>query len=99
MDLEADELLPAITPVGYPTDQTLPSDRLIRLAAKSKKRKPWSELFFGPDGRTPLTENEAGPYRNALEAVRLVPKCLRSSPPRSLGIKPPALADRQGQNW
>jgi len=80
MDLEADELLPAITPVGYPADQTLPSDRLIRLAAKSKKRKPWPELFFGPGGKAPLTEKEAGPYRDALEAVRLGPSASNRQP-------------------
>jgi len=80
MDLETDELLPAITPVGNPADQTIPSDRLIRLAAKSKKRKPWSELFFGPGGNAPLTENEAGPYRDALEAVRLGPSASNRQP-------------------
>jgi len=80
MDLGADELLPAITPVGYPADQTLPSDNLIRLAAKSKKRKPWSELFFGPGGKTPLTENEASPYHDVLEAVRLGPSASNRQP-------------------
>ncbi len=80
MDLEADELLPAITPVDYPADQTLPSDRLIHLAAKSKKRKPWSELFFGPGGKAPLTEKEAGRYSDALEAVRLGPSASNRQP-------------------
>ena len=87
MDLEADEMLPAITPVGYTADQTLPSDRLIRLAAKSKKRKPWSDLFFGPDGNTPLTENEAGPYLDALEAVRLGPSASNRQPWRFIKDK------------
>ena len=80
MDLETGELLPAITPLGYPADQALPSDRLIRLAAKSKKRKPWSELFFSPGGKTPLTENEAGPYQDVLEAVRLGPSASNRQP-------------------
>jgi len=80
MDLQADELLPAITPVGYPADDTNHADQLARLVAKSKKRKPWSELFFGPGGNAPLTENEADPYRDALEAVRLGPSASNRQP-------------------
>lgn len=80
MDLAADELLPAITPVGYPGDEQNPVDRLARLAAKSKKRKPWSELFFGPGGERPLTESEAGDYREALEALRLGPSASNRQP-------------------
>lgn len=80
MDLEADELLPAITPVGYPAEEKRSADRLISLAAKAKKRKPWSDLFFGPGGKAPLTENESGQYRDALEAVRLGPSASNRQP-------------------
>jgi len=80
MDLEAGELLPAITPVGHPANETTPADRLVPLTVKSKKRKPWSELFFGPDGKAPLAEKEAGPYRDPLEAVRLGPSTSNRQP-------------------
>ncbi|MFO7952702.1 MAG: nitroreductase family protein [Bacillota bacterium] len=80
MDLEAGELLPAITPVGHPADEATPADRLARLTAKSKKRKPWPELFFGPGGKAPLTEKEAGVYRDSLEAVRLGPSASNRQP-------------------
>ena len=80
MNLEAGELLPAITPVGHPADETSPANRLTRLAAKSKKRRPWTELFFGPGGNTPLTAKEAGPYHDPLEAVRLGPSTSNRQP-------------------
>ncbi len=73
-------ILPAITPVGHPADETSPADLLTRIAAKSKKRKPRSEFFFGPGGKTPLTENEAWPYRDPLEAVRLGPSASNRQP-------------------
>ncbi len=80
MDLEAGELLPAITPVGYPENDTIPADRLAHIMVKSRKRKPWSELFFGPGGNAPLHEKEAGPYRDPLEAVRLGPSASNRQP-------------------
>ncbi len=80
MDLQAGELLPAITPVGYPANEASPAERLARLTIKSRKRKPWSELFFGPDAKAPLDEEEAGPYHDPLEAVRLSPSASNRQP-------------------
>ncbi len=80
MDLVAGELLPAITPVGHPANGANPVDRLARLSVKSKKRRPWSELFFGPGGNAPLNENEAGQFRDPLEAVRLGPSASNRQP-------------------
>ncbi|OPL10067.1 MAG: hypothetical protein AVO34_12325 [Firmicutes bacterium ML8_F2] len=87
MDLQAGELLPAITPVGYPADKLNHTDQLVRRAIKAKKRKPWSELFFCPDGKTPLSEKEAGPYRDPLEAVRLGPSATNRQPWRIIKDK------------
>jgi len=80
MSLDTGELLPAITPVGHPVNKTTSADRLTRLAAKSKKRKPWSEVFFGPGGKAPLTDNEAKRYHDPLEAVRLGPSASNRQP-------------------
>lgn len=80
MQLPAGELLPAITPVGYPAEQITLADRMMRYGAGSRRRKPWAELFFAPDGRTPLTKAEAGDYREALEAVRLGPSAANRQP-------------------
>ncbi len=87
MDLETDELLPAITPVGHQASEANPVDHLAGFAVKSKKRKPWSELFFGPDGKTPLTEKEAGPFHDPLEAVRLSPSASNRQPWRLIKDK------------
>jgi len=60
MQLAEDELLPAITPVGHPAEKKSVSEALVRTGARSSRRKPWSALFFTGDGKTPLTEDEAG---------------------------------------
>lgn len=80
MDIKEGELLPAITPVGYPANGTSLSHRLNRLVVKLKALKPWSDLFFNSDGKTPLTEEEAGEYRKPLEAVRLGPSATNRQP-------------------
>lgn len=80
MDLAEDELLPAITPVGYPKQGISTADKMLRFSAGSKKRKPWVELFFHADGKTPLKESEAGEYREALEAVRMGPSASNRQP-------------------
>jgi len=80
MDLSQDEILPVITPVGYPAHQSSYVNRLMKLAAGSHGRKPWEEIFWGPDGSTPLEENEAGDYVSALEGVRLAPSAANRQP-------------------
>lgn len=90
MELAEDELLPAITPVGYPAESAAIQDRIVRAGARSTRRKPWSQLFFSVDEKTPLTEDAAGAYRNALEAVRLAPSAKNRQPWR-------IVRDREGR--
>ncbi len=80
MELAEDELLPAITPVGYPAKDVPVIDRMMRFSAGSKKRKPWDALFFAADGKTSLKESEAGDYREVLEAVRMGPSASNRQP-------------------
>ncbi|MEW5785161.1 MAG: nitroreductase family protein [Bacillota bacterium] len=84
MQLDKGELLPAITPVGYPADQTAFDDRQALCRAGLSRRKPWTELFFLIDGKKPLSEAEAGEYRAVLEAVRLAPSASNRQPWRLL---------------
>jgi len=80
IELADDELLPVVIPLGCPAESEKLWDRLIRSGSRSSRRKPWCELFFTEDGRTPLSEKDAGSYRNALEAVRLAPSALNRQP-------------------
>jgi hypothetical protein len=41
-----DEVLPAISPLGYLRPKRSVTDLIIRWSAGSRSRRPWRELFF-----------------------------------------------------
>jgi hypothetical protein len=75
-----DEVIPAITPVGYPNDKKSIKDRAMRFLAKSNRRKAWEELFFCGDTRSPLARSTAGVYGLPLECVRIGPSASNRQP-------------------
>jgi nitroreductase len=80
IDLADDEILPAVSPVGYVASSRTLVDATTRFFARSKKRKPWEELFFEGEFGTPLSAGAAGPYAEALEMVRLAPSASNRQP-------------------
>lgn len=75
-----DELVPAVSPVGWPTHRRSLVDHTFRAAAGSKHRKAWAELFFdGALGR-PLSRQQAGAWAPVLELVRLAPSASNKQP-------------------
>ena len=74
------EVVPAITPVGYPKDKKSVMDSTIRFFAKSSSRKAWEELFFDGDTRSSLTRDVAGKYELPLECVRIGPSASNRQP-------------------
>lgn len=75
-----EEVLPAVSPLGYPTPKRSVADSIIRWSAGSKNRRPWQERFFLGNFGTPLAEVAAGPYREPLEMVRLGPSASNRQP-------------------
>jgi hypothetical protein len=80
LGLEEREVLPAVSPVGIPAGRRGLVDRVFRLAAGSKARRPWDELFFDASGRPLEPGQEAEPFRTALEMVRLAPSASNRQP-------------------
>jgi len=80
----ADEVMPAVSPVGLPPARRSLRDSAVRTLAGSRRRKPWGELFFDGGFLTPLPPEGAGPYREALEMVRLAPSASNKQPWRLL---------------
>lgn len=78
--LKENEILPAVTPVGYSTGRKGVVDRLIRAAAGSSQRKAWEELFFYKNLTEPLDKQQAGIFSEALEMVRLGPSASNKQP-------------------
>jgi hypothetical protein len=84
VDLQKDELLPTITPIGYPAGEKSFTEKIMRRVAGSDNRKPWSDIFFAEDFSTLLTQKQAGIYSRALENVRLAPSASNKQPWRIL---------------
>jgi len=80
IDLQEDELLPAITPVGYAKEKKSLTDRMFRYMASSDKRKPWEQLFFLNDPKTPLVGAQAGDFGQVLECLRIAPSASNKQP-------------------
>jgi nitroreductase len=81
INLAADEVIPAVTPLGYPGDKSTLLAGLLGMARGNRSRKAFEELFFDSDFNTPL---DAGgldaKYRAALESVRLAPSASNKQP-------------------
>ncbi len=75
-----EEILPCITPIGYPAEKRSLLEAAMRLGAGSKHRKPWHEIFYNKDFKQPLTEAEAGEYAIPLEMVRIAPSASNKQP-------------------
>lgn len=80
MEVQGDDLFPAISPFGYAAQKKSLSDSLVRYIAKGNQRKPWEVLFFDGDFNTPLSRLEAGDYELPLEMVRLAPSASNKQP-------------------
>jgi len=74
-----DEVIPAISPLGYPKDNSI-RNSVIRFIARSSSRKPWEKLFFRGDTNIPLSRDIGGEYQLGLECVRIGPSASNKQP-------------------
>ncbi len=78
IDLQENEIVPAVIALGFPTSKRGMVDTIIRLGARSKTRKPFAQLFFNQDFKTPL--RPSGVIGDVLEMVRLAPSASNQQP-------------------
>ncbi len=76
------EIVPAITPVGYPAEKKSIREKVIRRAAKGDLRKPFETLFFENNLKTPLNDNHM--ISKYLELVRIGPSASNKQPWRAV---------------
>ena len=75
-----DEVLPAISPLGYATQKRTVTDSIIRWSAGSRDRRPWNQLFFHGSFEAPLPIGAAERYADPLEMLRLGPSASNRQP-------------------
>ncbi|SEL34018.1 Nitroreductase [Ruminococcus sp. YRD2003] len=73
------EIMPCISPLGYPAKKRSIKEIGMRTAIRADKRIKSEELFFENDLGTPLRCDDVT-VRNALEAVRLAPSAVNKQP-------------------
>lgn len=74
-----DELMPIVTPLGYPAAERAEVDVKLRSVVRGDERLPQSELFYDGDFSTPLTDKDA---LVLLELVRWAPSAANRQPCR-----------------
>ena len=80
IDIKDDEILPAVTPIGYIEKKKRLLDSVMRLGAGSNNRKEWSELFFYKSFDNLLEKHESEDWSTALEMLRLAPSASNKQP-------------------
>ncbi len=80
LDVEQGEVMPCVSPVGYPAKKMSIRETVMRKGVKADSRFDFEELFFDGGFETPLTEEKAGALKDALIAVRLAPSAVNKQP-------------------
>ncbi len=80
MALGDGEIMPAITPIGYPAARRSLRDAAMRKAIRADARIPFEQLFFEDSFDKALDRTSAGVYFDALKAVRLAPSAVNKQP-------------------
>lgn len=79
LTLADNEIIPAITPIGYSAEHARMKERMMRTFLKARKRKPEDELFFYESFDQPLGDR-AGEYQQALHYVKIGPSAQNKQP-------------------
>ncbi len=87
LSLSNDEVIPAISPIGYPRDKRTVRERVLRRFVGADQRKLWAALFFEGAMDRPLPKEVADEYATALECLRLAPSASNNQPWRIVKSK------------
>ena len=84
MILGEGEVMPCVSPLGYPAKKMSLREVMMRKGVKADWRIPFEELFFDGSFGAPLAKSGAGRLAEALEAVRLAPSAVNKQPWRAV---------------
>lgn len=79
-----DEMMPCISPLGYPAGKRSLKEVMMRKAVRADDRKKAAELFFENNWDTPMSRETINQAGEALEMVRLAPSAVNKQPWRIL---------------
>lgn len=80
MELAEDEVMPCMSPLGYPAQKMSLRETMMRKGVKADERMAFGEVFFDGTFDAPLTQERADKLCHALEMVRLAPSAVNKQP-------------------
>ena len=80
MALEKDEMMPCMSPLGYPARKMSIKESMMRKGVRADSRKPFETMFFDGAFNAPLTPEKAGLLAHPLEMVRWAPSAVNKQP-------------------
>lgn len=80
MNLKEEELFPIMTPIGYGMDAYTLTEKIVKFAIGSNKRKDFAKLFFEDNFKKSLKMDKENPIVEALEMLRLAPSAINLQP-------------------
>ena len=80
MELKQREVMPCVSPLGYPAAKMSLRESLMRKGVGADVRLPFSDLFFEESFEKPLTPETAGALTPLLELVRWAPSAVNKQP-------------------
>ena len=87
MELGADEMMPCMSPLGYPAKKMSIKEGLMRKGVKADSRNPFESMFFDSSFSSPLTPEKAGRLAHPLEMVRWAPSATNRQPWRVVATR------------
>lgn len=80
MELSAVEVMPCVSPLGYPAKKMSFRESMMRKGVKADSRFDFAKLFFDGSFEKRLSPEKAGKLKDVLEAVRLAPSAVNKQP-------------------
>ena len=80
MELSEDEVMPCVSPLGYPSKKMSVREKMMRKGVRADNRLPLEEIAYWSDFDTPLTSDAAGKLFLPIETVRLAPSAVNKQP-------------------
>ena len=86
MDLGEDEVMPCVSPLGYPAKKMSLRESMMRKGVKADERLRFEDVVYRNSFEQPLTSEAAGKLFLPLEMVRLAPSAVNKQPWRMVGM-------------
>lgn len=80
MRLAEDEVMPCVSPLGYPAEKMSLRETMMRKGVKADSRLDFEKLFYDGSFEKPMIAENAGELQHALEMVRLAPSAVNGQP-------------------